>query len=118
MLSKTEIHEMGFSRGQSIGRYVPYVEKGPIEDTNAARELGITEVESLADVEMLYYHWAGEAESNSRDYSPFEFTAKELNDLEAEVDWEVWDAYNDAVYEGFESVWREISHVYRSRGYV
>lgn len=116
MLTKEEVYAMGFSRGQEIARHVPYLEKGPL-DSNTARELGITDVESLADVEMVFYHHAGESESCNRDYSPFEFTAKELNDLEQEVEWEVWDVYNDAIQEGFKTVWEQHEAAYRKQGF-
>lgn len=118
MLRKSDVYSMGFERGQSIAKHVPWIEKGPIEDTNAAREVGVVEVESLADAEMLFYHWASESESINRDYSPFEWTAKELNDLNEKVEWDVWDVYNEAIQEGFKKVWTDAEKTYRSRGYL
>lgn len=115
-MTKEEIFDLGFRRGQSIAMYIPRIEAGPLEDDQAAREIGITEVDCLADAEMLFKHWATEKESYNRDLHPFELTAHALNNLDAEVDWEVWDVFNDAIVEGVNEVWKGLEHTYRREG--
>lgn len=40
---------------------------------------------------------AWEAEENSRQFSPWEFECKELNDLQEHVEFDVWEAYQDGI---------------------
>lgn len=39
-------------------------------------------------------------ESHARDYSPFEFTAKKLNDLQETADFDVWEVFENGINRG------------------
>lgn len=42
-------------------------------------------------------------ESNSRQFSPWEFECNELNELQETVEWDVWEAYETGISEYFET---------------
>ncbi len=55
----------------------------------------------------VYYNICSEAEDNSRQYSPFEFTAKELNELEEVKDYDVWEIFEEGICMKFDSYWED-----------
>jgi len=68
-------------------------------------------IEDIDEVEDKFREYASEGECNSRQYSPFEFFAKELNDLDSEYEEgcseEAWEAYDEGVSEGIDKAWKE-----------
>ena len=63
---KKTIQEAGHNRGYSIASYC--------------------EIELTEETEEKFKEECYETETNNRDYTPFEFTARELNDLDCEFD--------------------------------
>jgi hypothetical protein len=53
-----------------------------------------------------------ESEEGDRDFSPFEYTAKELNDLDEVVSWDPWEAFNKGVAQNINEWWEV------NKGYV
>lgn len=68
-------------------------------------------IEDIDDVEDKFREYASEGESGSREYTPFEFFAKELNDLDSEYEEgcseDAWTAYDEGVSEGIDKAWKE-----------
>lgn len=67
-------------------------------------EIGVYNRDETEDYEK-YLEICYEVEENSRQFSPFEFTAKELNDLEETEDFEVWEAFELGIQDGIEEAW-------------
>ena len=59
---------------------------------------GIGEIEDESDQADAMQMLASEAEANDRDFSPFEFTARELNEREDSD--EAWSAYDEGISDG------------------
>jgi hypothetical protein len=98
--TQQDIYEQGFNRGWNTASWVDIPEFG----TKVPKDvdyIGVGEIceANVADaMEMI----ASEAESNSRQFSPFEDTCSELNAMEQdeEIDFEPWDAYEDGIADG------------------
>jgi hypothetical protein len=69
--------------GDRLPRHLDWVGYDVVDDDN------------LADVLVMI---AGQAESDGRDFSPFEFTAREINDNAAPDD--AWTWFDDGVHQG------------------
>ena len=99
-----EWYEEGFDRGYSIASWVDI----PENLEGCAEYCGCCETE-LARVSCWMVYEAGEAEANGRQYSPFEFTAHEINSLDGE-NYEhegaaeaVWAAFDEGIADGIEA---------------
>lgn len=89
-LAISDIYLAGYSRGWNCASWQDIPEIGSTVRTDADGEVDIEDENDQADVMSSL---AFEAESNDRDFSPFEFTAKELNDREdSEGAWEAFEA--------------------------
>jgi hypothetical protein len=94
MLNKKSIYAMGFHHGYSIAINSVFEEAEFKDlDYDAARD--------------KYMQECGDAEENSREFTPFEFTARDLNDLIDVKPYDPWEVYDDAIYAGFTKGWRE-----------
>lgn len=87
---RAEWWERGYDRGHLIGEYADLPSIG---DSIFGRV--ITDADELQDDAVL---WASEAEEHDRQYSPFEFTARELNSL-PDPD-EAWAEFDDGIWHG------------------
>lgn len=86
----SDIYLAGYSRGWNVASWQDIPEIGTTVRTDAEGKVSIEDENDQADVMQSL---ASEAEGNDRDFSPFEFTAKELNDREDyEAAWEAFDA--------------------------
>jgi len=97
--TRDEVYEMGRERGGNVASWTDIPEVGsPIDTFLDWQGLGdvVTEDNQADYMEMLAFA----AESNSRDFSPFEFTANELNGLEETADFEVWEAFDEGIADG------------------
>jgi len=85
-------HDEGFYRGQSIAETVApdaiETPDGTLYDVGTGALLNWEDM-----ISELY-----ECESNDRQFSPFEFTAKEIN--ESDYPDEYWEAYDQGISEG------------------
>lgn len=89
-LSIADIYLAGYSRGWNCASWQDVPEIGSTVRTDAEGKVEIEDENDQADVMASL---ASESESNDRSFSPFEFTAKELNDREdSEGAWEAYDA--------------------------
>ena len=99
-------YENGFFRGYEIAEYVDIPEVGEEIDEPGVDLTG--KVENIefdgAEVFMIRFY---ESETVNREYSPFEFTAKELNDLEEELDIDLWVVFDEGITDGAKHYWKE-----------
>ncbi len=110
-MEKVEVYDEGFERGYRVASWVDLPEAGA-EIPKHLDWIGLDRVESVSDAEEYFLSLCSESESNDRQYSPFEFTAKDLNDLEETASFEVWEAYDEGIHEGFKKSWEERSKDY------
>lgn len=94
-LAISEIYLAGYSRGWNCASWQDIPGIGSTVHTDAD---GKVEVEDENDQADAMSSLAFEAESNGRDFSPFEFTAKELNDREDSED--AWEAFEAGISDG------------------
>ena len=129
MPNKKEVFELGKDRGYGIGSSIDIPEIGAVIPQYDLPNFS-GEIEDIYDLEEVYFETCWEAESNSRQFSPFEFTAQMLNSFQNENGnyvypveqtwgtykpgkvklrgyWEPWDVFEDGIQKGFEKYWRE-----------
>lgn len=96
-MEKSEVREAGIERGKGIASWVDIPEIGDKVDRSVDWfGLGDTVTgENLFDYCVML---AMASEENDRQFSPFEFTAKELN--EAEDSEELWTAFDEGISTG------------------
>lgn len=91
----SDIYLAGYSRGWNCASWQDIPEIGSTVRTDAEGEV---EIEGENDQADIMSSLAFEAELNDRNFSPFEFTAKELNDLEDSED--AWEAFEAGISDG------------------
>lgn len=91
--SLEEIRECGREHGAGIAS-ANYSEFPRIGDNG---------IENMDDLQESFFELLREAESNCRQYSPFEFTARELNER-PDAD-EAWQEFDEGVQNAFEAAW-------------
>lgn len=91
MTTKQDIRNEGFRRGQNVASWTDLPEIG----LKIALDLDWVGYDTVTEANQ-YHVWemfCGEAERNDRQFSPFEVTAHELNELRKPYDvWEVFEA--------------------------
>ena len=98
-MTKKDIRNLGFSRGNNIASWADVPEVGtPIDWDVDWIGLGetVTEENQREYMELL----CAEAESNDRQNSPFEFTAHELNEMADSKPYDVWEVFEDGIRAG------------------
>lgn len=103
-MTKTDIYERGIEQGRSLVtlnflQSEIYGMLTECTDEEEWEELWEDYEEELIPILM-------ECDENSRQYSPFEFFAKELN--EAKECEELWEAYDDGIFAGIEMAMEEL----------
>ncbi len=84
-LNLKELYDDGFRHGQDLFQY-------------NYRDVKITEDMDVDEFRDKVFDICGEADDNSRQYSPFEFFAYELN--AAENSEEAWERYESGIWDG------------------
>lgn len=88
----------GYVRGRNCASWVEIPELG--SHCRFADEQTLREVDD-SNIEEYLIGWAHSSESTDRDYTPFEFTAHEFNNLEAEGASEAaWDTFGEGIDKG------------------
>lgn len=108
-----EWYQRGKERGKNISSWIDLPEIGDRID-KFLDYIGIGDrIETVEDASEYFSVLCSEAESNGRDYSPFEFTASEINSLDIEGeegDSEIaWNAFDEGISEAFEAEWEKRS---------
>jgi len=116
--TKDDIKADGHERGANVASWLDIPELGSAIDRFEAMELtcaGRSDVVTRENCAELMELRAYEGELNARQFSPFEFTAKRLNDLDSELetlqefepgnealDYEPWEEFYDGITEGIQ----------------
>lgn len=104
----SEIYLSGFERGYNAASWQDIPEIGSTLSKSVDYQ-GIGEIESTHDQADALQMLASESESNSRDFSPFEFTAHDLNEREDSED--AWEAFDEGISDGIlANVGERITH--------
>ncbi len=82
----------GFKIGEKIPLHLDWVGYGTVTRDN------------IRDVFCMV---AGEVEQNARQYSPFEETANELNELQDKKPYDPWEVFDDGIQSGIYKAMRE-----------
>lgn len=98
-IERADVVRAGYRRGFCFGEGVDVPEIGKRLGRFDSAEIGSSVVtrENCAEIMEIY---AGQNEGHDRQFSPFEFTAKELNDLEETADFDVWEAFDEGIHDG------------------
>ena len=129
---KNMIRQAGYDRGYGTAMLVDWPEIGEEVLTEADGKIVVGE----DNFEDVFLSICGDAESNGRQFSPFEFTARELNNLQngmhqkhfayvaeivpypddgsalPEKEYDVWDVFEEGIYKGFHDGFKERSREY------
>jgi len=105
MTSKKEIHESGYLRGWNVASW----QDVPAIGTEIPRHIDwvgyrIVDTENQRDVWEMYCF---EAESHGREFSPFEHTAHDLNEIAESKSYDVWEIYDAGIAAGIRAYWRK-----------
>lgn len=100
---KSIIFQDGIERGRAVASWIDLPQIGSVVLTESDGRIVITK-ENQADVWVSLCY---DAESNGRQYSPFEFTARELNDLHESKPYDVWEVFESGITEGINREWSE-----------
>lgn len=94
-----ELYEAGKERGYNIALHaeVPVIGDNGIDDTD--------------DVKDVFFDRCHDAEENNRSFTPFEFTAKEINEREDAM--EAWESFDEGISDGFDDVWQKQKYMIR-----
>lgn len=108
-MNKKEIFNAGYSRGYAAGDNIDLVDIGDYTSHDGDR------VKVTSDNWMeIHSSFAWEAESNDRQFSPFEFLAHELNEIADSKSYEVWDVFDEGVNKGVADAlkkrWKTVSY--------
>ena len=98
-LTIAEAKENGFIRGSNIASWVDIPEIG-MKLCKSIDWQGIDTIENEQDQIDAMEIMAFESESNDRQFTPFEFTAHEINEHE-NAD-ELWEAFDEGIAEGIQ----------------
>ena len=90
-MNTQEAKTLGFNRGRTIASYIDVREIGTDNPEGY-------EILSEDDQKEWFMKDSFDSETSSREYSPFEFTAKELNGSECPD--ELWEAFEEGIFEG------------------
>lgn len=72
-----------------------------------ASGVDMPELDDVDEAEDQFKDAAFECEQTNRDFSPFEFTANELNELQEIKDFDVWSIFEDGIHQGVDACWIE-----------
>ena len=96
-MTKKEILDTGIDRGICVASWCEIPEIGIKVRLESEGLVEVTEDNLFDTCISLCF----ESEANDRSYSPFEFTAKELNDLVEKKPYDVWELFEAGIYIGF-----------------
>jgi hypothetical protein len=107
-MNKREIIAEGLQRGYSIAKNIDLIDIGDYGDGQFLDERGKVRITSQNWLEFHTYI-AYECENQDRQFSPFEFLAKDINDTEdnPRVKFEPWLEFNGAIGRGINKALRE-----------
>lgn len=109
-MNKRQAYNMGKERGYSVASWVDLPDIGARID-KSLDWIGLGEFITLDNVADYFEIMADDAESNSRDFSPFELTASEFNSC-PNAD-SLWDEFDRGIRKGISDNWKERKSYYK-----
>lgn len=97
-MNKREAYKLGHQRGWNIASWQDMPEIGETLPRHIDW-VGVGTIETVEDQIEAFEMICSEAESNDRCYTPFEFTAKEINDHGERAD-ELWEQFDNGIWNG------------------
>lgn len=101
MTTKQEIKEWGYNHAQGIP------ENNYDRPFEHCIEQGFNWENDQELIQGTAFNEFYEAESNSRQFSPFEFTAKDLNDMRDDKPYDVWEVFEEGIDKYYREWWKE-----------
>ena len=111
MLTKKEVYEIGYERGFNIASWQDLPEIGTIIRPFELEEFE-GPVEDVEDAREVFLATCCSAENSNREFTPFEFTCKDLNDLQEKKPYDVWEVFEYAIGNGFRDNWESRKSYY------
>ena len=105
-MNKHQIISEGFNRGYNIAKSIDLVDIGSYGDGQFLDERENVKITSDNWLEF-HTNYAYECESNDRQFSPFEFLAKDINNYEYKYNREGWIDFDEAISRGIRKVLKE-----------
>jgi len=96
-MNKREAYNLGYERGYNGASWQDMPEIGSTLPRDVDW-IGIETVETVYEQIEAWEMLCGEAESHSRDFTPFEFTAHDLNESRDPEGY--WEAFDEGIYKG------------------
>ena len=113
----TEANDMGKDRGIECAMYTDMPKIGQrIDKFDLQNFEGL--IKTIEDCQAVFLEMAAESETNSRQYTPFEFTASEINRHEEFDAEELWAVFDEGITEGISETWDKQSHFYNDNPVV
>lgn len=109
-MNKREVYQAGKERGHNIASWIDLPEIGARIDKSLDWQ-GLGEFVTLENVADYFEMIAHASEDNDRQFSPFEFTARELND-QPNAD-SLWDEFDKGISKGILDCWRKRKDYYK-----
>jgi hypothetical protein len=100
MTTKQDIKEWGYGHAQGIP------ENNYKEPFEHCVEQGSKWPDDQEFIQSTAFNEFYDAESNSRQFSPFEFTAKELNDMTDSKPYDPWGVFEEGIHKYFREWWK------------
>ena len=113
MTTKKEIYEMGKDRGYNIASWTDLPEIGSSPDRITAAETCIDEITDIHDAHDVFVSLVWQGENNSRQFSPFEFTAHDLNEMVETKPYDPWEIFEEGIRVGIENNWKSRKGYYK-----
>lgn len=107
ILTKEYVFNLGITRGFAMSQGIEWLLPEKKLPKSIADVCGFEFVTNIVESETVFFQCAYDNETKNRDMSPFEFTAKRLNDWQEKVDWDVWKEFDSGIHEGMETFWAE-----------
>ncbi len=99
-----EAHELGYDRGWHVASWTDMPEIGQMLPRDIDWQ-GIGSIKSVNDQIDAWEALCSEAESNSRQFSPFEFTARAINESRDPDSY--WEAFDEGITAGLRAYRRK-----------
>ena len=113
MTTQQDIHDAGYDRGFNLASWQDLPEIGTVLPRHVDWQ-GIGTVDDVDDACEAFEMCCFEAESGNRDFTPFEFTAHDLNELDQDesLGFEPWEVFDEAITEGIRANWESRKDYY------
>lgn len=116
-MTTADAQELGRDRGMESAMFADMPKIGDrVEKFDLPNFEGL--IKSIEDCQEVFLESAAESETNSRQFTPFEFTSKEINEHAEFEAAELWEAFDEGIIEGIRETWDKRSLYYNDNPVV